>query len=857
MPLPSALHVSSIVVILCALLTPHALAHQPTPQPDSPRQAGEIDDLHALVATVPPEYRHLLIQRLSMADENRVELVRALRDAGKDETPEHAAEEREAMAFLIVNMPEPDLKALNAAFLLRAVDGACETRRTNKLCAAVPTEIFLDAVLPYSNLDETRDDWRTDFAARFAPLVKDSPSLADSAQRLNRNIFEILKVSYHATKRKKPHQSPRESMDIGFASCTGLSIILVDACRAVGVPARVVGTPLWADKSGNHTWVEIWDGEWMYLAAAEPGDFNKSWFSAMAAKADPSKPEHRIYAASFQRTDTPFILPWAEDRTDISAVDVSADYIARRQLRLHSTDPSQTFSLFHIYRGDRLIAQRPGPEATFDLGVGRDGTRYSILATLNNTTAAQTYQVLLTPGAEPYSFDLKAPAPTNTASQSPATTPGDWPTNIPSSPNTLTPTDTASLAALQTWLERPRADRESIDKQPFAATPLTAAAAQQAAQLLWDDHAAAIRADRAAEWNEKSISIGEGDARKTMLFLSKTFGTKPAAGWDLYISMHGGGNAPPNVNDQQWHNQIKLYSPPNSLVIAPRAPTNTWNLWHEPHIDTLFDRLIEDAIILGEVNPDRIYLMGYSAGGDGVYQLAPRMADRFAAASMMAGHPNDASPLGLRNIGFALHMGANDDGYNRNKVAREWETKLNDLRAADPTGYPHHVELHDGRGHWMNGEDAKALPWMAAFTRDTAPLRIVWKQSGVTHPSFYWLAVPAAEAKPGALIIATRSPRPDPAAIRVAPRTSTVTLSPDQHIDIEKAENVSRLTIRLNDRIFDLDAPISITMAGKELYRASAAQRTIATIARTLAERGDPRSIYSAEITVDLPAQNP
>ena len=52
-------------------------------------------------------------------------------------------------------------------------------------------------------------------------------------------------------------------------------------------------------------------------------------------------------------------------------------------------------------------------------------------------------------------------------------------------------------------------------------------------------------------------------------------------------------------------------------------------------------------IMLYEVDPNKVYLMGYSAGGDGVYQLAPRMADRFAAAAMMAGHPNETSPLGL------------------------------------------------------------------------------------------------------------------------------------------------------------------------------------------------------------------
>ena len=86
------------------------------------------------------------------------------------------------------------------------------------------------------------------------------------------------------------------------------------------------------------------------------------------------------------------------------------------------------------------------------------------------------------------------------------------------------------------------------------------------------------------------------------------------------------------------------------VFLTPRSPTNTWNMWHQDHIDLFFNRLIQNMIAFYDVNPNRIYLMGYSAGGDGVYQLAPRMADRFAAAAMMAGHPNDASPLNLRNI---------------------------------------------------------------------------------------------------------------------------------------------------------------------------------------------------------------
>ena len=67
------------------------------------------------------------------------------------------------------------------------------------------------------------------------------------------------------------------------------------------------------------------------------------------------------------------------------------------------------------------------------------------------------------------------------------------------------------------------------------------------------------------------------------------------------------------------------------------------------------------------------------------------MADRFAAAAMMAGHPNETSPLGLRNIGFTIHMGENDTPYDRNKVAMEWKVKLKTLKENDVNGYPHFV----------------------------------------------------------------------------------------------------------------------------------------------------------------------
>ena len=43
----------------------------------------------------------------------------------------------------------------------------------------------------------------------------------------------------------------------GMASCTGLSILLVDALRSVGIPARFAGTASWHDDRGNHSWTEV------------------------------------------------------------------------------------------------------------------------------------------------------------------------------------------------------------------------------------------------------------------------------------------------------------------------------------------------------------------------------------------------------------------------------------------------------------------------------------------------------------------------------------------------------------------------------------------------------------------------
>ena len=345
--------------------------------------------------------------------------------------------------------------------------------------------------------------------------------------------------------------------------------------------------------------------------------------------------------------------------------------------------------------------------------------------------------------------------------------------------------------------------------------------ADAALRTLWSERQLQLKHERSAEFQSRTIEL----SGKTLRWEELVFGEAPTNGHSLWISMHGGGNAAARVNDRQWTNQMSLYKPAEGIYVAPRAPTDTWNLWHQTHIDPMFNRLVEDYVALRGVNPDRVYILGYSAGGDGVWQLAPRMADRWAAAAMMAGHPNDASLLSLRNLPFALFVGGNDAAYNRNKIVAERAAELDKLREADPGGYEHLARIYPDLPHWMNRKDAEAIPWMAQHTRDPWPKKVVWRQDDVTHTRFYWLAVPPAEAKAKNKIVA-----------EVDGQNIVLTG------DVPKG-----IILRLSDALVNLDKPLRVSVNGREVFRGRVARRT-EVIRESLQERADPRSAATAKL---------
>lgn len=278
-----------------------------------------VKGIDAVVKTVSSEYALGLEFALYRARKNTQELINALNAV--------EGEEREALVFLISEMPVRDLVALKADFLVENVRLAHQSLERVPWGKDIPRDVFLNDILPYVNMNERRDRWRPDFYERYIDTALEKGTIRDTVLYLNQKAFEDFGVTYHGTKRPKPDQSPFETIEGGYASCTGLSIFISDVLRAVGIPARVAGTPLWVDKSGNHTWVEVWDnGRWYHIGAAEPGEYNDVWFNDIAAQADASDPSHRIYAVSFKRTGMLFPTIWDPLVDYVYAQDVTERY---------------------------------------------------------------------------------------------------------------------------------------------------------------------------------------------------------------------------------------------------------------------------------------------------------------------------------------------------------------------------------------------------------------------------------------------------------------------------------------------------------------------------------------------------
>jgi hypothetical protein len=307
-------------------------------------------------------------------------------------------------------------------------------------------------------------------------------------------------------------------------------------------------------------------------------------------------------------------------------------------------------------------------------------------------------------------------------------------------------------------------------------------------------------------------------------------GERPAEGWPLFIALHGGGGAPREINDSQWRIMQRYYRDQSSVAgyqyLALRAPNDSWNGFYDDYVPPLISALIRQFLLFGDINPDKVYLLGYSHGGYGAFFIGPKIPDRFAAVHSSAAAPTEGaiSPRTLRNTRFTFMVGENDNAFGRRQRCVAFNEEIQKLKRASEDEYPVEMELMKGYGHG-GLPDRDKIKQMYAFTRNPVPRHLTWDLTDSVVDHFFWLSVEK-PAKHGSIDARVR----------------------DNHIEIS-TRNIKRVAVHLDGRSIDFAKPLRITLNGKE--QTYTIKPSFRTLCEALLERGDPNLAFSCRLYLE------
>ncbi len=394
-------------------------------------------------------------------------------------------------------------------------------------------------------------------------------------------------------------------------------------------------------------------------------------------------------------------------------------------------------------------------------------------------------------------------------------------------------------------------------------------------KLYWSEYLEEVAADaeRVKEVETCQMSVKGSDGQEiSMKYGMKITGEPDPSGYPLYIALHGGGQGDtPDLNNQQWEHMGIYYfnSVSKGIYVNPRGIRDTWDCHGNPESYYFYDRLITNLVALKNVDPNRVYLLGFSAGGDGVYMITPKMADRFAAVHMSAGHPNGISLINLFNTPIQLQVGMNDDAFGRNHETVRYAQYLDRLQKRNcetsifaekekQTYYRHRCFVHIDKPHnfvdygnedqkviqdnnkWLEtGEvqetmaDTNAIHFLEKYTRNPMPEHVIWdlscREEYRIWDSFYWLWAPET-LKEGIIDVTIKTE--------------------SNEVIISKESSVFKgFSVLVNEQLLDISKPIKIIYPeGKTEEREVSFSEEL--LKNTLKKSGDYNYSFIAKIDI-------
>ncbi len=347
-----------------------------------------------------------------------------------------------------------------------------------------------------------------------------------------------------------------------------------------------------------------------------------------------------------------------------------------------------------------------------------------------------------------------------------------------------------------------------------------------------------------------------------------TKGQRPAAGWPLYLYLHGSGPRDPEWQyGRLW--ALRFDDAPSAYFIPQIPNEGPWYRWWQRSKQWAFERMLRRALATGEIDPWHIYLLGISEGGYGSQRLAAFYADYLAAAGPMAGgEPLKNAPAeNCFGIGFSFLTGADDAMFNRNRLTAYTLQAFDSLQALARSGgvdslYRHRIELLPGQGHHI--DYTRTTPWLKTFGRQPWPRRLAWEDfaiDGRHRRGFYNLMVermPAADTTPEAERRVRYDMTVDGNTVRLDVRqVYYATTERDSLWGIElrfdrtyKPATSGRLRLFLDERLVDMSRPVTVIVNGQRVF-SGRLRPNVADMALSCATFFDPLRLFAASVVVE------
>jgi len=254
---------------------------------------------------------------------------------------------------------------------------------------------------------------------------------------------------------------------------------------------------------------------------------------------------------------------------------------------------------------------------------------------------------------------------------------------------------------------------------------------------------------------------------------------QPTHPWPLLVTLHGLNDGP-------------ILAPIDRSMVQI-GPYGRGSVWYEGIGAKDVFECIETVKRMIPIDEDRIYLCGFSMGGDAAFNLGLHTPDRWAACMPVCGKYDEIDAVSNgRYLPYAIHVGGKDT------VRPPACCKPGYLRACESGFGSWTYTQYDEMGHSFWVDWTGAAKWLLSQTRVKNPPQVTFGTVDLNYNKAYWVEILSLE-KYG--------------------RRGTVNASITKQTVQVTTNNVDGYRLKLEKPLLDPSQPVTIIENGREVFK--------------------------------------